>query len=137
MSVDTFVFLRDKRLPMVQEWQHALDLAKTGIVLEDIGDLRKHTGYLPAKFKGHESGFEWFYGLVKDTFGDKPSEIGDRTHAADLVTHSDMRERICALMAGAVLTKLADGLFLDEDSNGFIDGEKAMDLARQAETMEF
>ena len=62
-----------------------------------------------------------------------PEAIGDRTHAVDFVTHSDMRELICGLVAGAILAKLADGLVFDEESGKFIDGDEALELARRAE----
>ena len=61
MSIDSFFFVRDEKLPTISQWQAALDGAGVGIVLEDVGDLRKHTGYLPATFRGRPSGFEWFY----------------------------------------------------------------------------
>jgi hypothetical protein len=133
MSVESYVFLRDERLPSVADWQQALDRAGTGIVIDPIDDLRRHTGYLPARFNGHESGFEWYYGPAQEILGQMPEAIGDRTHAVDFVTHSDMRELICGLVAGAILAKLADGLVLDEESGEFSDGDKALELARRAE----
>ncbi len=39
MSVDSFVFLRDERLPSVREWQQALDQAGTGIVIDPTDDI--------------------------------------------------------------------------------------------------
>ena len=116
MSVDSFFFIRDENLPTIAKWQQALDSASTGIVLEDVGDLRSHTGYLPATHRGHESGFEWFYGPVLETFGDSPSALGDRGHAINCVTHSDMRELVCGIISCSILVQLADGLFFDEES---------------------
>jgi len=133
MSVHSFVFLRDDRLPTIKEWQRALDQFNTGIYLEQVEDLRSHTGFLPARFNGHQSGFEWFYNPVGEVFDEAPKEIGDRSHAADFKTHSDMRELICGMIAGAVLAKVADGLVLDEESGDFVDGDKALEIARQAE----
>ena len=133
MSVDSFVFFRDVRLPSVQEWQQALDLSGTGIVIDPTVDLRRHAGYLPARYHGHESGFEWYYGPAEEISGQMPEAIGDRTHAVDFVTHSDMRELVCGLVAGAILAKLADGLVFDEESGEFIDGDKALELARRVE----
>jgi hypothetical protein len=133
MSVDSFVFLRDERLPSVHEWQRALDQTGTGIVIDPTDDLRSHTGYLPARYHGHKTGFEWYYGPAEEISGQLPEAIGDRTHAVDFVTHSDMQELICALVAGAILAKLADGLVFDEESGKFIDGDKALELARRAE----
>ena len=81
MSVDSFFFVRDERLPTIPQWQIGLDRAGVGIVLEDVGDLREHTGYLPATYGGQPSGFEWFYGPLGENFaGHVPDGLGGREH---------------------------------------------------------
>ena len=132
MSVDSFFFVRDDKLPTISQWQAALDQAGVGIVLEDVGELRKHAGYLPATHRGHPSGFEWFYGPVAENFGgDAPDGLGGRAHVVNCVTHSDMRELMCGLTACAVLSQLADGVFFDEESGGLISADSALGLARR------
>jgi hypothetical protein len=136
MSVDCFLFLRDKRLPSIQQWQKSLDELNVGIVLDHVEDLREHTGYLPAKFKGKDCGFEWFYSPAEEAFGDLPEDVGDRTFAANFVLHSDMRELVCAMYALAALAKVADGLFFDEESESFVTGDRALVIARNIESQE-
>jgi hypothetical protein len=131
MSVDTFIFFRDDRLPSRDEWQAALDAENAHITLDHVDNLREFSGYWPAKFDGHDSGFEWFYGPVADMFGEQLEGAGDRHHAIDLVTHSDMRELVCAMLAAGVLAKLIDGLFLDEESGLLVTGDRAIEIARQ------
>jgi hypothetical protein len=134
MSVDTFFFVRDTKLPTVPEWQAALDQAGTEIVLEDVGDLRTHTGYLPATHRGHQTGFEWYYGPLAENFGgDPPDGLDGREHVINCVTHSDMRELVCALAACSVLGQMADGLFYDEESGGLLEPTAAMAEAVSAE----
>jgi hypothetical protein len=134
MSVNTFFFVRDAKLPTLAEWQVALNLADTGIVLEDVGDLRKHTGYLPAMHRGHHSGFEWYYGPLEEHFDvDSPEGLDGREHVISCVTHSDMRELACGLAACAVLAQMADGKFYDEDTSCLVDPAAAMDEAKSAE----
>lgn len=134
MSVDTFFFVRDAKLPTISEWQAVLDQAGTEIVLEDVGELRTHTGYLPATHRGHPSGFEWYYGPLAENFGgDPPVGLDGRKHVINCVTHSDMRELACALAACSVLAQLADGKFFDEESGGLADPAKAMAEAASAE----
>jgi hypothetical protein len=135
MSVDSFFFLRDDKLPTLSQWQAALDRAGAGIVLDNVGDLRKHTGYLPARYNGHGSGFEWYYGPLADTFGGKPPEgLADRAHVINCVTHSDMRELACGLIACSVLAQVAGGLFLDEESGQVIGADAALAMARRLES---
>src|SRR5258708_19373543 len=110
-------------MPTLGQWQLALDRANTGMVLEDVCDLREHTGYLPVTHRGHESGFEWFYGTVADNFGSNPPRgIEGRGHVALFVTHSDMRELFCAGFSAAILAQLPDGLVLDEAPHSPLDG---------------
>ncbi len=127
MSIDSFFFVRDIMLPTVPEWQAALDRAGVGIVLEDVGDLRSHTGYLPATHRGHPSGFEWYYGPLSTHFsGDPPDGLDGRGHVIDCVTHGEMRELACGCVACSVLCQLADGVFLDEESGGLIGPVEAL-----------
>lgn len=134
MSVDAFFFVRDARLPTVSEWQAALDQVGTEIVLEDIGELRTHTGFLPATHRGHPSGFEWYYGSLAENFGGEPPDgLDGREHVINCVTHSDVRELSCALAACSVLAQLADGKFFDEESGSLADPAKAMAEAAAAE----
>lgn len=130
MSVDSFFFVRDGKLPTIPQWQAALNQAGVGILLEDVGDLRTHTGYLPATHRGEPSGFEWFYGPLADNFGgDPPQGLDGREYVINCVTHSDMRELVCGSVACAVLTQLADGMFLDEESGGLLNPEEALNQA--------
>src|SRR5262249_43908028 len=130
-------FVRDEQLPTIQQWQAALNQAGVGIVLEDVGDLRKHTGYIPATYRDHPSGFEWFYGTVAQNFGGEPPHgVGGRTHVINCVTHSDIRELVCGLIACSVLSQIADGVFFDEESGGPISADAAFEMARRLESEE-
>ena len=136
MSVDNFVFLRCDRLPTRESLQSALDAAQTGITLDPIKDLRAHSGYWPAKFKGHESGFEWMFGPIADTFGEKLDNIGDRDSAVVFSTFSDIRELACALYVAGTLAKISDGLVYDEEVGDVTTSENMLDAAREIEENE-
>ncbi len=137
MSVDSFFFVRDEKLPTIPQWQAALDGTGVGIVLADVGDLRKHTGYLPATHRGQSSGFEWFYGPLAENFsGDAPDGLNGRGHVINCVTHSDMGELVCGLIACSVLSQVADGLFLDEESGSLISANQALQMALGIESQE-
>jgi hypothetical protein len=137
MSVDFFFFVPDEKLPTIPQWQAALDRAGVGIVLADVGDLRKHTGYLPATFRGQASGFEWFYGPLAENFGgDAPDGLGGRGHVINCVTHSDIGELVGDLIACSVLSQIADGLFLDQESGGLVSPNQALQMALGIESQE-
>lgn len=127
MSIDSFFFVRDAELPTITAWQAALDQAGVGIVLEGVGDLRKHTGYLPATHRGHPSGFEWFFGPLAENFpGDLPDGLDGREYVINCVTYSDMRELVCGLVACSVLSQLVGGVFLDEESGSLLEPPAAL-----------
>ncbi len=137
MSVDSFYFVRDEKLPTLPQWQAALDGAGVGIVLEDVGDLRTHTGYLPATRHGQSTGFEWFYGPSAENFGgDPPDGLLGRGHVINCVTHSDMGELVCGLIACSVLSQVADGLFLDEESGDLVNANQALQMALGIESQD-
>jgi hypothetical protein len=136
MSVDSFFFVHNENLPTIPQWQAALDRAGVGIVLQ-VGDLRKHTGYLPAAYRGQPSGFEWFYGPVAENFGgEAPDGLNGREHVINCVTHGDMRELVCGLIACSVLSQVADGLFFDEEHGGLVSANQALEMALGIESHE-
>jgi hypothetical protein len=135
MSIECYYFLRGEKLPSVSQWQAALNEAGADIVLDDVGDLRTHTGYIPVIYRGQPSGFEWFFGPLEENYcGIAPDGIGDRAHVINCVTHSDMRELVCGLVACAVLSRLADGVFLNDESGQVISAEQALLEARKTES---
>jgi hypothetical protein len=135
VSVSQFVFLRDDRLPTVEQWQTALDRAGAGITLDPVGDLRLHRGFLPARHRDHPAGFEWYYGTVARVLGGPPpAGVGDRDYVAQFVTFSDLREAVCAAVAGAVLAQLADGRVHDDGPGGAVGGEEALERVHAMES---
>ncbi len=117
MSVDLYVFLRSGHLPSISEWQTQLDALTVDLRLDPEVDPRSHTGYWPAELDGVSSGFEFVLGSVKETFGSAPPPgVGDREVVAQFVTHSDMHELKCSMLAAAALATFADGVVFDEDA---------------------
>jgi hypothetical protein len=74
---------------------------------------------------------------LADNFGgDPPDGLGERAHVVNCVTHSDIRELMCGLIACSVLSQLADGVFLDEESGRLISADAALEMARRLELYE-
>ncbi len=131
MSVDTFIILRDDRLPTRAQWQRGMDDAGIDLRLSAIDDLRLHSGYWPVKFNGADSGFEWYFGKVVDIFGSNSISTGGREHAINFVTHSYTQELICALYAAGSLAKIGNGWFFDEEANDLVSGDRAIEIAAE------
>jgi hypothetical protein len=90
-----------------------------------------HTGYFPGTHLGHPSCFEWYYGPVAENFGgDLPNGLEGRDHVINCVTHSDMRELVCGSVACSVLIQLADGMFLDDESDELLEPAESLEKTR-------
>ncbi len=136
MSVETSILFDTARIPTCLRLQDFLNERGIDITLEPIDDLASHAGYWPAKFDGHDSGFEWYFGTVADTFGEPFGAAAAATHAAAIVTHSDMRELVCGLYVAGALAVLGAGYFLDDDTEDFVSGEQALQMAKDIEGSE-
>ena len=133
VSVNVFVFL-GRHLPPLPDWQTELDRLGIDLRLDEGINPSSHSGYWPASVDGEPSGFEFYSGGVTDVFGTPaPPGIGDRDVVANFVTHSNMQELKCSMLAGAALAMLADGVVFDEDSGGTMDGEEFLAQARSME----
>lgn len=131
VAVDVFVFLRRERLPTTEQWQSALDRLSIDVQLDASIDARSHSGYWPARAGEHQSGFEFFVGPVAEVFGQAaPSGADDRDIAANFVTHTDMRELQCSMLAAAALGVVADGLVLDDETESLVLPEQFLEQTR-------
>lgn len=131
MSVDVFVFVREPDLPSREEWQAAIDELGIDLQLDERMEPDSASGYWPVKIRGEASGFEFFSGSAEVLFGSSaPSGAGDRSLTVDLVTHSDIRELECSLLAGAALALVADGVVYDEETNRATSHEALLELAQ-------
>jgi hypothetical protein len=131
VSVDHFVFLRERDLPSTAQWQAALDQMGVDLQLDSTVEPGDHSGYWPARLAGEESGFEFFRGSLEDEFGAEPPEgLNGRDHVVSLLTHSDVQELRCAMYALAALALASDGLCFDEETGGVRDASAVLEEAR-------
>ena len=56
MSMELHVLLSKSRLPDVRQWQAAIDALEFDVKLDPSLQVESDTGFLPAKFKGRDSG---------------------------------------------------------------------------------
>jgi len=74
-------------------------------------DLRTHTGYLPVRAYGRETGFEYYFGIVSEE--GVPSEAHRfGTHRILTRTGSDFEEGRAALLFLRIVARLSDGAFV-------------------------
>ncbi len=100
-------------MPTPDRWAKAIADAGFDVQLDTDFDVDKFAGFLPCKYKGVETGFEYFASqLSKDERAEL--ELPDSCDfGVTLVTHADLREAATALVAASVLCKIAGGVFID------------------------
>lgn len=101
---------------------------------DDVDDLATFSGFLPARLTGRDAGFEWLFGTIAEVFGEARPDTGNRAHAANFITHSDMTELASAQHAAAVLAQIANGILYDGESGEIFSPEELIQMA--AETLQ-
>lgn len=134
MSVDLFVFLSESSLPTTAQWQDALDRLGVDMRLDGSIDAADHSGFWPAQCGSRRVGFEFYTGPVAERFGAQPPDgLGGRDFVANFVTHSDLQELRCAMLAAAALATETGGVVLDPQSGALMDGST---LLMEAQTID-
>jgi hypothetical protein len=91
------------------QWQAAIVEGGFDLVLDTNFDPVTFSGFLPAKYDGEDSGFEYFR---------EPGSNGGEA-AVSMVWHSDAREGICANIAAACLSSTTGGILVDCDGQDY------------------
>jgi hypothetical protein len=134
MSMELHVFLRDPRVPTSEQWQQAIRDAGFDLSLDSSLRVREDTGFSPAVYRGKETGFEFDLcpaSDVTDAYPDVVPRIGEREMVANFRWGGDLTECAAAVIASAVLARLADGVFFDPQEGEVVSGDEAIELARR------
>ena len=134
MSIALIVSLPSRRLPIPEQWQEAI--TRHGFALELDTDFfpATFTGYLPCKYKGVETGFEYNYEGATSigAFHLKPDNY--QIVEVSFITRSDQREYVAAAIAAAVLADITDGSLEEQQEEKNYSGVTAIEWAREVET---
>ncbi len=117
MSVQQSIAIERPRLPGPSAISSEAQALGFDLVLDDC-DLSTHTGYLPVRLDGDESGFEWFISDASE-YSDfpLPLDLEQRDIVIELSTGSDEKECQAAMICAAAIMKLADGVYFDDYDN--------------------
>jgi hypothetical protein len=126
VSISRTVYSRRSALLTPRAWAEAIRAEGFPLELDPDFDVEKFSGYLPCRFAGRDSGFEYYCSPQADA----PPEAGDRDVAISFVTHSSLRELATAVVAAAVLCARVDGVLHDEESDEFSSAADAVSGAR-------
>lgn len=133
MSMELHVLLSKSRLPDVGQWQAAIDALGFDVKLDPSLKVESDMGFLPAKFKGRDSGFEFNVSPaseITDTYSEFTNEFAGREVSGNFRWGGDLNEMACALVASAALAKLSDGVWFDPQEGACFDSSGAIEQAK-------
>jgi hypothetical protein len=134
MSMEFHVLLSNPGLPTIQEWQTAIQAHGFDLVLDTTLNLHTHAGFMPAVYKGQETGFEFDLSPASG-IADVYSEVGDLLEGRDLCANfrwgNDLSECAAATIAAAVLAIIAEGILYDPQEGVAYRDAAAITVAQQ------
>jgi hypothetical protein len=116
VSVDLIVYLRRAAMPTPSQWQQAIRDARFQVDLDTDFDVDTFSGFLPCKFRGADSGFEYFSEMVAEEDRVETELPPGTDFAVTLVTHSDLSEFATSLLAAGALCHASGGVLVDPQS---------------------
>ena len=131
MSVVSLMVFDPAKLPTLENFEAEAKRGGDEIEFPESADLSEHTGFLPAKVFGRETGFEHYFEPVQE--GALPSEVMKYgSHHVVTRTGSSFEEGRAALVYLRVLSRLTDGAYVYPDDGIVVGPETAQDyLAEQ------
>ena len=131
MSVSLHVYLSRSQMPGAQLWAMAVRKAARGVELLPNFDVFNHSGFLPCKCRGADSGFEYYAGVFcSEDIEDMELEADEQ----DLIVSCDFsvgfvikgskwKDHETAYVAAACLTMLSGGTLYDPQCGQFSSDE--------------
>lgn len=133
MSIELHIFLPGCSVPTIEAWQNAIELEAFPLVLDPETDLKSHRGFLPAKYDGRPTGFEFYLDAASEILATYPhvgTSAGHCTRCATFSWGGDILEMCAALSAAASLAKLTNGLYFYPDDDIIYDADQALIATR-------
>jgi hypothetical protein len=134
MSMELFVIFALSKSPTFDLWQSELKTSQSPAQFAQKVDLQQHTGFLPMKVQGRNSGFF----LLRDSFSDLAAHYPalrqlkqeDSTVYA-LGYGGDFDECASAFYSAAALVALSDGKAFEPQGGVFMSKEELIAAASQ------
>ncbi len=131
MSVDLIVYLRRSAMPTPARWQRSVGDAGFPVELDTDFDVETFSGFLPCKFRGADSGFEYFSTSVDERERAEAGTPSGVDFAVTLATHSDPREFASSLLVSGALCHVSGGRLVDPQSGESISSERVLGWVRE------
>lgn len=112
MSADLSIFIKSNELPSKEEWERAIESFGFSLKFSDEFNPVDLQGFLPCKFEGEDSGFEYFCDQIEDTVFDVDSspEIAGKDLCIGFSSSFEQKDLSSAVIAAATLAKITGGV---------------------------
>jgi hypothetical protein len=138
MSISRTVYVRRRNMLTPKAWAEAIRAAGFPMEMDTDFDVERLSGFLPCRYDGQDSGFEYFFSTLAEMKADNEDnedfeipDVGDRDVGVSFVTHSSMRALATAVVAAAVLCAQTDGVLHDEEAGELVPAKDALSNARE------
>jgi hypothetical protein len=116
MSVISLLVCNPDQLPSIERLREEAARGGDPIEFSSVADLRSHTGYLPLRAFGRDTGFEFCFEAIPQ--GSLPQEIlRFGSHQIVARTGSDFEEGRAALVFLRVVARLTHGAYVYPDDD--------------------
>ena len=106
MANEQYAFIQKDRVPTAPEWQAAVDAAGFDLRIDPSQEVFEHSGFLPCKLFGQDSGVETYCSPAKQVFDD-PAVLeelaGDRDYCISFRWGGQFHEAACAMILSYAL----------------------------------
>jgi len=132
MAMELWV-LSNRSLNSMAEWQSAIDTAGFPLTLSDETPIERVSGFLPARLRGQQTGFECSQWPAEEFIQGLPMiDLGQKwKYALALRWRADFNELRAAWIAGSAYAQATDGIVFDGQEGKIRDGAEAQKTARQ------
>ncbi|HUE72171.1 MAG TPA: hypothetical protein VMP01_14905 [Pirellulaceae bacterium] len=108
MANEQFAFIERGKVPSRTQWQKAIDEAGFDLQLDEGLEPFGHSGFLPCKLFGADSGVETYYDAAMDVISD-PNQLqelaGGRDFCISFRWGGDFRDAACAMILSYSLAR--------------------------------
>jgi hypothetical protein len=108
MANEQYAFIHKQRVPTPDEWQRAIDEAGFDLQIDPGLVVFEHSGFLPCKLGGRDSGIETYYTPTDQLFDD-PTTVNDlaggRDYCISFRWGGRFREAACAMILSYSLAR--------------------------------
>lgn len=128
MSIDIDILLNSKNMPSQKDWQLALRESGFDLVFQSSFDVSSYEGYLPCKYQGNDTGFEY---TMEPFDTQELKEAGwpidsKWNSLVTLTTHYSETDFLAGLMAASVLAQKTQGGFAVDGEPPLLKGQEGI-----------